>query len=128
MDSREVRRRILEYLRSVGSASVYQIAKALGISYGAVQWHLYVLERGGEVFTVSWGRRRMVMLRDSLEAYLYGLDMTGFFKEFWQFLRSRGVGGSTPLMEVVKMLEESHGEVASCLLAIAKALYLSVKS
>lgn len=123
MDSREVRGRILEYLRSVGSASVYQIAKALGISYGAVQWHLYVLERDGVVLVVSLGKRRVAMLRDSLEAYLYGLNMTGFFKELWQFLRSRGVEGSTPLMEVVRMLDETYGEVASSLLAIARNLY-----
>jgi DNA-binding transcriptional ArsR family regulator len=59
VDSVEARRRIVEFLRERGGASVYQIAKALGISYGAAQWHIYVLEREGVVFSVVQGRRRI---------------------------------------------------------------------
>ncbi len=121
--SGKVRRRILDYLRERGSAPVYQIARDLGISYGAAQWHLYVLEREGEVFTVLEGRRRVVMLRNSLDAYLYSLDMTGFFKELWQFLRSLGVEGSSRFVDVVKKLESVHEEIALAILTIVKNLY-----
>jgi len=117
----EVRRRIVEFLRERGGASVYQIAKALGISYGAAQWHLYVLEREGVVFTVLQGRRRIVVLRDSFEAYVGSLRMMDFFRDLWEFLRSRGVEGSTPFLEAVRSLGE--GDVSSSFLSIAKSLY-----
>ncbi|MCU7788794.1 helix-turn-helix domain-containing protein [Pyrobaculum sp. 3827-6] len=123
MEPVEVRRRIVEYLRATGGASVYQIAKALGISYGAAQWHLYVLERDGVVFTVSHGRKRVAVLRDSLDAYLHSLKMADFFKELWAFLRARGVSSESSFMEVVRGLEADWRDVASALLAIAKNLY-----
>ncbi|ACB39714.1 putative transcriptional regulator [Pyrobaculum neutrophilum V24Sta] len=119
----EVRRRIVELLRERGSASVYQIAKALGISYGAAQWHLYVLERDGVVFTVVQGRKRIAVLRDSLDAYLNSLKMTDFFRDLWAYLRSRGIDGSTPFMEAVLSLEEDRREVGLSLLSIARNLY-----
>jgi Predicted transcriptional regulator len=117
----EVRRRIVELLRERGGASVYQIAKALGISYGAAQWHLYVLERDGVVFTVSQGRRRVVVLRDSFDAYVGSLRMMDFFRDLWEFLRSRGVEASTPFLDAVRVLGE--GDVSSAFLSIAKNLY-----
>jgi len=124
----EVRRRIVEYLKATGGASVYQIAKALGISYGAAQWHLYVLERDGVVFTVSHGKKRIAVLRDSLDAYLHSLKMADFFKELWAYLRSRGVSSETPFMEVIDMLNEDRRDIALALLSIAKNLYQMKKA
>jgi DNA-binding transcriptional ArsR family regulator len=121
VESEGVRRRIVEFLRGRGGASVYQIAKELGISYGAAQWHLYVLERDGVVFTVLQGRRRVVVLRDSFDAYVGSLRMMDFFRDLWEFLRSRGVEGSTPFLEAVRSLGE--GDVSSSLVSIAKNLY-----
>jgi len=126
VDSAEARRRIVEFLRERGGASVYQIAKALGISYGAAQWHLYVLERERVVFTVLQGRRRVVVLRDSFDAYVGSLRMMDFFRDLWEFLRSRGVEGSTPFLEAVRSVGE--GDVYSSLVSIAKSLYYWRKS
>jgi DNA-binding transcriptional ArsR family regulator len=126
VDSVEARRRIVEFLRERGGASVYQIAKALGISYGAAQWHIYVLEREGVVFSVVQGRRRVVVLRDSLDAYLGSLRMMDFFRDFWLFLRSRGVSGESKFLDVVDSLGE--GDVAAALVSIAKHLYYWRKS
>ena len=123
VESEAVRRRIVEYVREVGEASVYQIAKALGISYGAAQWHLYVLEREGVVVSVVRGRRRVVMLRDSFDAYLHGLKVADFFKELWGFLRSRGVSPDSAFLEVVRMLEGEGREAADAFVSIAKFLY-----
>ncbi|AFA39671.1 Bacterial regulatory protein, arsR family [Pyrobaculum oguniense TE7] len=123
MESEAVRRRIVEYLRGAGEASVYQVAKALGISYGAAQWHLYVLEREGVVVSVARGRRRVVMLRDSFDAYLHGLKMADFFKELWGFLRSRGVSPDSAFLEAVRMLEGEGRELAEAFVSIAKFLY-----
>ncbi|AAL63773.1 P. aerophilum family 453, possible regulatory protein [Pyrobaculum aerophilum str. IM2] len=128
MEPAEVRRRIVEYLKATGGASVYQIAKALGISYGAAQWHLYVLERDGVVFTVSHGKKRIAVLRDSLDAYLHSLKMADFFKELWAYLRSRGVSSETPFMEVIDMLNEDRRDIALALLSIAKNLYQMKKA
>jgi DNA-binding transcriptional ArsR family regulator len=121
VDPVEARRRIVEFLRERGGASVYQIAKSLGISYGAAQWHIYVLEREGIVFSVVQGRRRIVVLRDSFDAYLGSLRMMDFFRDFWEFLRARGVSGESRFLDVVNSLGE--GDVAAALLSISKAVY-----
>ncbi len=121
MDPVEARRRIVELLRERGGASVYQIAKSLGISYGAAQWHIYVLEREGIVFSVLQGRRRIVVLRDSFDAYLGSLRMMDFFRDFWEFLRARGVSGESRFLDVVNSLGER--DVAAALLSISKAVY-----
>jgi Predicted transcriptional regulators len=121
VDPVEARRRIVELLRERGGASVYQIAKSLGISYGAAQWHIYVLEREGIVFSVLQGRRRIVVLRDSFDAYLGSLRMMDFFRDFWEFLRARGVSGESRFLDVVNSLGER--DVAAALLSISKAVY-----
>lgn len=123
MDASAVRRRIVEYLRETGGATVYQIAKALGISYGSVQWHVYVLERDGVVFTVTKGRRKVVVLRDNLDVYIGSLTVTDFFRDLWQLLRSEGIGGSTSFLRAVEALGESWRDVADALVVIARSLY-----
>jgi DNA-binding transcriptional ArsR family regulator len=127
VDSADVRRRIVEYLKNVGRASVYQIARALGISYGAAQWHLYVLERDGVIFTVVMGRKRVAMLRDSLDVYLATLKMTDFFRDLWTFLRARGIDGNTPFLQTLDIIGEERREVALALMSIAKNLYQEQK-
>jgi hypothetical protein len=79
------------------------------------------LEREGVVFTVLQGRRRVVVLRDSFDAYVGSLRMMDFFRDLWEFLRSRGVEGSTPFLEAVRSVGE--GDVSSSLVSIAKSLY-----
>jgi DNA-binding transcriptional ArsR family regulator len=50
-----VRREILQAVEKMGAATLSQIVKATGRSWGAVQWHLYVLEREGRVKSVRIG-------------------------------------------------------------------------
>ncbi|ACB39744.1 transcriptional regulator, ArsR family [Pyrobaculum neutrophilum V24Sta] len=49
------RREILNVVEKMGAATLSQIAKATGRGWGAVQWHLYVLEREGRVRSVRIG-------------------------------------------------------------------------
>jgi len=42
-------------LEKMGAATLSQIVKATGRGWGAVQWHLYVLEREGRVKSVRIG-------------------------------------------------------------------------
>ncbi|MEZ0318449.1 MAG: winged helix-turn-helix domain-containing protein [Pyrobaculum sp.] len=48
-------RQFLELLDKRGPLTVSQIAKELGTSLGATQWHLYVLEREGLIRRVEAG-------------------------------------------------------------------------
>jgi DNA-binding transcriptional ArsR family regulator len=49
------RREIVQTVEKMGAATLSQIVKATGRSWGAVQWHLYVLEREGRVKSVRIG-------------------------------------------------------------------------
>ncbi len=49
------RREIVQIIEKMGAATLSQIVKATGRGWGAVQWHLYVLEREGRVKSVRIG-------------------------------------------------------------------------
>jgi DNA-binding transcriptional ArsR family regulator len=49
------RREIVQTIEKMGAATLSQIVKATGRGWGAVQWHLYVLEREGRVKSVRIG-------------------------------------------------------------------------
>jgi DNA-binding transcriptional ArsR family regulator len=49
------RREIVRTVEKMGAATLSQIVKATGRGWGAVQWHLYVLEREGRVKSVRIG-------------------------------------------------------------------------
>lgn len=49
-------------LKQRNPLTVYQIAKHLGLSYGAAQWHVFVFEREGLVKTVKVGEKRLVYI------------------------------------------------------------------
>ncbi len=50
-----VRREILRVVEQMGAATLSQIAKATGKSWGGVQWHVYVLEREGKLKSIKIG-------------------------------------------------------------------------
>jgi len=50
-----IRREILSQVERMGAATLSQIAKATGKTWGAVQWHIYVLEREGRLRSVRVG-------------------------------------------------------------------------
>ena len=49
------RREILQAVDRMGAATLSQIVKAVGKSWGAVQWHVYVLEREGKLKSIKIG-------------------------------------------------------------------------
>jgi len=49
------RREILQTIEKMGAATLSQIVKTTGKGWGAVQWHLYVLEREGRVKSIRIG-------------------------------------------------------------------------
>jgi len=53
---------ILEILRREGPVPVYMLAKALGLSYGAIQWYIFSLERG-----LVHGVKPDMTLREAIE-------------------------------------------------------------
>ena len=50
-----IRREILAHIEKMGAATLSQIVKATGKTWGAVQWHIYVLEREGRLKSVKVG-------------------------------------------------------------------------
>ena len=50
-----IRREILSQVERMGAATLSQIVKATGKTWGAVQWHIYVLEREGRLRSVRVG-------------------------------------------------------------------------
>jgi len=50
-----IRREILSQIERMGAATLSQIVKATGKTWGAVQWHIYVLEREGRLRSVRVG-------------------------------------------------------------------------
>jgi DNA-binding transcriptional ArsR family regulator len=50
-----VRREILSQVERMGAATLSQIVKATGKTWGVVQWHIYVLEREGRLRSVRVG-------------------------------------------------------------------------
>lgn len=49
------RRQILKIVEQMGAATLSQIVKATGKSWGPIQWHVYVLEREGKLRSVKIG-------------------------------------------------------------------------
>ncbi|MEM0483839.1 MAG: helix-turn-helix transcriptional regulator [Pyrobaculum sp.] len=50
-----IRREILKVVEQMGAATLSQIVKTTRKSWGAVQWHVYVLEREGRLKSVKIG-------------------------------------------------------------------------
>ncbi len=50
-----IRREILKVVEQMGVATLSQIVKTTRKSWGAVQWHVYVLEREGRLKSVKIG-------------------------------------------------------------------------
>lgn len=50
-----VRMEILRVVERMGAATLSQIVKAVGKSWGSVQWHVYVLEREGKLRSIKIG-------------------------------------------------------------------------
>ncbi len=53
---------IISLLEERGPMTIYEMARELGVQYGAVRWHVYVLEREGVVKTEKRRGRTYVEL------------------------------------------------------------------
>lgn len=82
---------------------VYQLAKALGLSYGAVQWYVVKLERMGVVKTIKVGNRRYVALGEaSWEDVVRVRDV---LEDFLRALAAHGVGLDATLRQAFDKLD-----------------------
>jgi len=74
-----VKEGILRYLSIEGAATLYDISRALGLSYGSVQWHIYVLERMNKVHTRKVMGKVYVYIDEKvgLERILRDIDIEG---------------------------------------------------
>jgi DNA-binding transcriptional ArsR family regulator len=114
----DVQEKILEVLRQEGAVPVYKLMKSLGLTYGAVQWHVGKLERRGLVCTVRVGGRRYVALKGvDLFAKVAVEDVV---EELIRALFAHGVELKTPLREALEKLEAKAPHLAEALRLITQ--------
>ncbi|ABL88986.1 putative transcriptional regulator [Pyrobaculum islandicum DSM 4184] len=104
---------ILEILKREGPVPVYRLAKALGVSYGAVQWYIYTLEKEGVVETVKIGKRRYVVLKAS--DWMGNVKVGDILDEFLLTLSALGVKPEMTLREALETLEKRAPHIAELL-------------
>ena len=107
------RKAILEILRREGPVPVYRLAKALGLSYGAVQWHIFTLEREGLVETIRVGKRQYVALKTADVART--IKVADALEELALTLRAYGVRPDMSLQEAIELLEKKAPHIAEIL-------------
>jgi len=111
-------REILELLRREGPVTVYRIAKAFGISYGAAQWHIGRLQRIGQVYTVRIGSKRYVALRG--DDVLQKATVGDVLNEITHALSALGIKPEAPLRDALEVLEAKAPHLAEALRLIAQ--------
>jgi DNA-binding transcriptional ArsR family regulator len=104
---------ILEILRREGPVPVYRLAKALGLSYGAIQWYIFSLEREGLVHTIKIGKRRYVALKTS--DWFANVKVADVMEEFLLTLSTFGVKPDMTLREAIEVLEKKAPHIAELL-------------
>ncbi len=104
---------ILEILRREGPVPVYRLAKALGLTYGAVQWYIFSLEREGLVHTIKIGKRRYVALKTS--DWFANVKVADVMEEFLLTLLTFGVKPDMTLREAIEVLEKKAPHIAELL-------------
>ncbi len=67
----DTRRKVLEHIRKNPGISFRKLAEELNLGIGDLQYHLYKLEKSGEVFSRKMGGRR----------YLFPKDMEGEYQK-----------------------------------------------
>jgi DNA-binding Lrp family transcriptional regulator len=109
---------ILELLRREGPATVYRIAKAFGLTYGAAQWYIGKLQQLGFIYTVKIGSKRYVALRD--HDLLQKVTVEDAVNELTQALASHGIEPKTALREALERLEAKAPHLAEALRLIVQ--------
>ncbi|MEL9990117.1 MAG: winged helix-turn-helix domain-containing protein [Thermoproteus sp.] len=103
----EIKAKILDVLKREGPQTVYQIAKALGLTYGAAQWHVFYLEKEGLVQTYRVGRRRYVAINPSGDV-LKVLRVRDVLSDVELTLMAYGIKPDMSVDEAVEILEEKE--------------------
>ncbi|MFZ8808243.1 MAG: helix-turn-helix domain-containing protein [Pyrobaculum sp.] len=113
MTGKDPKATILEILRREGPVPVYRLAKALGLSYGAIQWYIFSLEREGLVHTIKIGKRRYVALKTS--DWFANVKVADVMEEFLLTLFTFGVKPDMTLREAIEVLEKKAPHIAELL-------------
>ncbi len=113
--------KIIQLLRERGPLPVYQIAKEMHTSYGAVQYYLERLIKRGKIYTVKVGARRYVALNG--QDWLKAVTVQDVVEELNAALSRAKIKPKTPLYEALKMLEHKVPHAAEALMLIARALH-----
>ncbi|ACB40207.1 helix-turn-helix domain-containing protein [Pyrobaculum neutrophilum] len=113
MGAKDPKAAIVEILKREGPVPVYRLAKALGMSYGAIQWYIYTLEREGVVETVKIGKRRYVVLKAS--DWMGNVKVGDVLEEFLLTLAALGVRQDMTLREALETLEKKAPHIAELL-------------
>lgn len=114
----DVQGKILEMLRQEGPVPMYKLAKSLGLTYGAVQWHIGRLEQRGLVYTVKIGGRRYVALKDTNP--FAKITVEDVINELKHNISAYGIEPQTPLQEALERLESKAPHLAEALRLIAE--------
>ncbi|MFB6491030.1 MAG: winged helix-turn-helix transcriptional regulator [Thermoproteus sp. AZ2] len=109
----EVKRKILDYVERQGPVSLYKLAKDLGLTYGAAQWHVFWLEREGLLATFKVGNRRYVAAKPG-DVYKI-LRVSDILSDFELTLRAFGVRPDMSLEDALKVLERKAPHIAELL-------------
>lgn len=104
---------ILEILKKEGPVPIYRLAKALGLSYGAVQWYIFSLEREGVVETVKIGKKRYVALK--AVDWSRSVRIADVMEDFMLTLAAYGVKPDMTLQQAFEVLEKKAPHIAELL-------------
>ena len=115
--SRDPKDVILKIVEEKQSVTVYDIAKALGVTYGTAQWYVYDLERRGLIRTVKIGKRRYVVLPD--RDWLESVMVSDAVEELLRVLSAHGISGEMSLRRAIEILEHKAPQVADLLRRLA---------
>lgn len=113
MEYGDPRDAILEILRREGPVPLYKLAKELGLSYGAVQWYVFSLEREGLVETIKVGKRRYVTLKTS--DWMENIKVGDVLEELLLTLAAFGVKPEMSLGEALAVLNRKAPHIAELL-------------
>ncbi|MGC8994020.1 MAG: helix-turn-helix domain-containing protein [Pyrobaculum sp.] len=113
MGSRDPKEAILDILRREGPVPIYRLAKELGLSYGAVQWYVFSLERDGVVETVKIGKRRYVALKAT--DWMGNVRVSDVLEDFLLTLAAFGVKPDMTVGEALGVLERKAPHIAELL-------------
>jgi DNA-binding Lrp family transcriptional regulator len=114
-----VEEEIIRLLKERGPLPVYQLAKELRATYGAVQYYIERLMKRGKIYTVKVGARRYVALNG--QDWLKAVRVEDVLEELNAALRRAKINPKENLHEALKTLGHTSPHVAEALMLIIQA-------